>query len=90
MFETLKTLVSKLEEGTTAKSVRGNRLVLQAIKVEAQKCRVKLITDLKNAPKVKRVKKVSVPKQEDVYPAEAVIEEPKLVKEDDDDFFDNQ
>lgn len=74
MFELLQSLVNKLQEGTSAKLVRENRRILQAVKVEAQKCRIKLVSDLKN-------KKQTVKKE---------VKEIESISEDDDDFFEKQ
>ena len=65
MFETLKTLIEKLEEKdfTDYKDVKTNRKILQQVKVEAQNLRKAITNKFKNLPKVKKEKSIALTKE---------------------------
>lgn len=102
MFEHISELVSKLslENKGNYKQAKEARKVLQEIKIEAQRLRNQVSTDFKNAPKKEKVIKHKVTKEEvkennleGVVEAEEEIEipeEPVLVDENSDEFFDKR
>lgn len=103
MFEYLQELVSKLSIEDKASYVQSKkaRRILQEIKIEAQKLRNKITEDFKSAKGIKHtvtkeeikdnnLEEVLEPGDEIEIPTEEDVEEPKLVDENDDDFFNRQ